>query len=87
MSSKFNSEMIRHIDTELPVSSVLKQATTFLEQCGWALEIEDETINIPRDAELLVRSRALIEADLHDEVISKLRKHESFAAIQRICIC
>jgi hypothetical protein len=55
--------MIRHIDTVLPVSSVLEQAATFLERCGCALEIEDEIINIPQDEELLVRSRASIKAD------------------------
>jgi len=60
-------EMIRYIDSELPVTSVLRQAAAFLAECGWKLEIDDAVVEIPRDAELIVRSRALVKADLEGQ--------------------
>lgn len=59
-------EMIHLLDTALTASSVLAQTQTFLETCGWKLEIDDEVIEIPKDVEVVVRSRAFITADLDD---------------------
>jgi hypothetical protein len=61
-----HSELSRFIDTVLPISNVLEQTASFLEKCGWALEIDDELIEMPKDIELSVRSRAFIKANLED---------------------
>jgi len=59
-------EMIQHLDTALPVSSILAQTQAFLERCCWKLEINNEIIEIPKNVELVVRSRAFVKADLND---------------------
>ena len=61
--------MIQHLDTALSVSKVLEQAQAFLERCGWKLEIGSEVIEIPKNVELVVRSRAFVKADLKDVFI------------------
>jgi hypothetical protein len=64
-----HTELTRLVDGVLPVSSVLRQTTTFLARCDWKLEIEEDVIvEIPTDTELIVRSRAFIKAD-HEEHI------------------
>jgi hypothetical protein len=66
MLSTKDTELARHFDSVLPISSVLKQAAEFLGACGWRLEIEEKLMEIPKDTELVVRSRAFIKADLED---------------------
>ena len=60
--------MIKHIETALPVTSVLKQAAAFLSECDWKLEIEGVVVKIPTDTELVVRSRAFIKAELEGQI-------------------
>jgi hypothetical protein len=60
--------MTKHVETALPVTSVLKQAAAFLSECVWELEIEDVFVKIPTDTELIVRSRAFIKAELKGQV-------------------
>lgn len=64
--SNSSDEMDRHIDALLPVSTVLQHAATFLSKCDWRLEIDGEIVEIPKNADLIVRSRAFIKADLDD---------------------
>lgn len=59
-------ELARLIDAILPASAVLEKTTSFLDECGWTLEIDEESVDIPKGAELIVRSRAFIKADLDD---------------------
>jgi len=61
------TKMFQHLDTALSASSVLAQTRSFLESCGWKLEIDNHVIAIPKNVELVVRSRAFVKADL-DEV-------------------
>ncbi|HLL14003.1 MAG TPA: hypothetical protein VK388_02885 [Pyrinomonadaceae bacterium] len=60
--------MIKHVEAALPVPSVLKQAAEFLSKCGWKLEIEETIIEIPKDTELIVRSRAFIKAEIEGQL-------------------
>lgn len=59
-------EMIQHLDMALPISSILAQTRTLLESCDWKLEIDNEIIEISKNVELVVRSRAFIKAELDD---------------------
>lgn len=59
-------ELDRYIDDLLPASAVLRQAAAFLAECRRRLEIGEEVVEVPEDAELAVRSRAFIKADLDD---------------------
>lgn len=68
MLSTSHLEIIKHVETALPVASVLKQAAAFLAKCGWKLEIEDVVVEIPTDTELIVRSRAFIKAELEGQI-------------------
>ncbi|MGH9942441.1 MAG: hypothetical protein ACRD9R_08810 [Pyrinomonadaceae bacterium] len=64
------SEMARHLDAVLPIESVLRQATAFLDACAWTLEISDDHfVNIPQGTTLVVRSRAFVKADMSDYVL------------------
>lgn len=58
--------MIKHLDIVLPISSILAHTRAFLESCGWKLEIDNEVIEIPKNVEVVVRSRAFIKAELDD---------------------
>ncbi len=68
MLTNSHLEMIKHVDYALPVASVLQQVAAFLAECGWKLEIEDAVVEIPKDTELIVRSRAFIKADIEGQV-------------------
>jgi hypothetical protein len=59
-------DMIQYLDTALPISSVLAQTHAFLERCYWKLEIDNEIIEITKNVELVVHSRAFVKADLDD---------------------
>jgi hypothetical protein len=61
-----HEEIIRHIEAILPREKVQQEARSFLETCGWSLEIGEKLISIPRETELGVRSRAFIRADAED---------------------
>ena len=57
------------IDRIIPVEKVLATARRFLDTAGWEMEFEDEDgeterVAIPRDADLVVASRAFVRADL-----------------------
>lgn len=60
------SQMTEQLDGEIPVASVVAQTQAFLERCGWKLEIDSEILEIPRDVELVVRSRAFVKAEQGD---------------------
>lgn len=68
MPSTSHLEMTKHVESALPVASVLKQAADFLARCGWELEIEEDVVEIPEDTELIVRSRAFIKADIEGQL-------------------
>lgn len=56
-----------YMDTVLPISLVIGQAREFLDSCNWCLEIDDEnTVTIPSDTLLFVRSRAFVLNDDKD---------------------
>jgi hypothetical protein len=60
-------ETLQHtIDMLLPVAHVRASAHAFLATCNWQLEIDEEMVTIPHDAELCVRSRAFVKADVGD---------------------
>ncbi len=61
--------MRSQLDTLLPVEHVLRATREFLASCGWQLELDDETLNIPPESRLVVRSRAFIAAELDDVFI------------------
>lgn len=61
--------VVRHLDAVLPIPRVLEQVRKFLGICDWKLEIDNEVIEIPQNAELTIRSRAFIKADLEDALL------------------
>ena len=60
------SKIVRDLDRQIPVPHVLAQTEAFLERCGWKLEIDSEILEIPRDGELVVRSRAFVKDEQGD---------------------
>ena len=61
-------EVERFLDSVLPITHVVEEAEFFLDSCNWQLVIGNEVVSISTDAELVVRSRAFIKADLRGQV-------------------
>jgi hypothetical protein len=55
-----------HIEAILPKEKVIRHAESFLDSCGWNLEVGESLVSIPKEAHLSVRSRAFIKADADD---------------------
>ena len=56
-------EIANRIEAMLPKEKVIQQTLSFLNSCGWRLEIDESLISIPKEAQIYVRSRAFIRAD------------------------
>jgi biotin synthase-like enzyme len=61
-----HEQITNQIEAILPKEKVIQQAKSFLEGCGWKLEINSTMVSIPEDTELSIRSRAYIKADAED---------------------
>jgi hypothetical protein len=59
-------QITKQIEAMLPKAKVIQQAKSFLDLCGWNLEIDGGLISIPEHTEISVRSRAYIKADAED---------------------
>ena len=58
---------MHNIDTVIPINKVIRTASKILQECEWKLEIvEGTTVNLPSDLELVVQTRAYIEANAPD---------------------
>jgi hypothetical protein len=71
--------IIRHIEAIIPKEKIIQVVREFLHSCDWQLEIDEEMIPIPQDAEIRVRSRAFIKADIEDAIF--LGDHYEAAAL------
>jgi len=60
-------EMVtEQIELILPKETVMGAAKSFLESCGWSLEIDEKLVSIPKGTEIYIRSRAYVKADAED---------------------
>lgn len=55
--------IVSQIESILSKEKVIEQAQSFLESCGWSLEINGELVSFPKQTDLSIRSRAFIKAD------------------------
>ncbi len=63
---QLQEEIAKRIEAMLPKEKVIRQAQSFLDSCGWSLEIDESLVSIPKEAQICVRSRAFIKADAED---------------------
>ena len=51
-----------NIDEIIPNQKVIEDASQFLNECNWKLEIEEKVLSIPKDVELRIQTKAYIQA-------------------------
>lgn len=61
-----SAKTMRELDTIIPIEKIIRTAHDFLLECDWKLEINESLVCLPENLELVVQTRAYIEANAPD---------------------